>query len=412
MKKSKRRPFRSLKFVLFAVLIGAFLILPVSALLMAKQDVADAPPRVEFANQKFFPRVQSTAPTAPTAPFAVTVPQVAPNPFGVPPYSQFARFPQADPMQSFVDKIRNAEDEDAKQDAIDQAKAALEKHYEKYIDAYEQQVDEMESRLQKLRDQLDKRKEAKNKLVSLKLEMITSQADGIGWPDATDRPNTQRFPDPAMWRTKPRFFSPAVPSAVREVPVPGAAAQPSDANSFHPVPLGTAQSQRRGAAVGPLATTVGPQLATAPQTSRTYSIAKGAVAESVVDHYRRLATTVGPETAVFDTFFETGIQLLEERKYGEFLDRFLQPEEFRKELKSATLDEVSKKFAEESADLILKQFRLAMGNPIRTYDPTAETLTWKTITGDGEMKQLTLVRDGDQWYLSLRNSDQDDRQTR
>ena len=38
-------------------------------------------------------------------------------------------------------------------------------------------------RLDKLRGQLVKRKDAKSRMVELKLEMVLSQADGLGWPD-------------------------------------------------------------------------------------------------------------------------------------------------------------------------------------------------------------------------------------
>lgn len=48
----------------------------------------------------------------------------------------------ANPYDSFVAKIKNALDDDSREEAIDQARAALEKHYDNYIDNYEKQVKE------------------------------------------------------------------------------------------------------------------------------------------------------------------------------------------------------------------------------------------------------------------------------
>ena len=397
MTKNTRRPFRSLMYVLFFLLIGGLFILPFAGMLIAKQDATDAPDRVEFAVQALAQGQQSQASAADT-PFAVTLPQTARN-FAVTRWNAapLAGFSNADPMQQFVEKIRDADTKEAKQEAIDQAKAALEKHYDKYIDGYEKQVDEMESRLKKLRDQLDKRKEAKDKLVGLKLEMITSQADGIGWPEDTDRINVQRFPG-TLWRTSPP--SPSVPSGLMNVPAPSAPAEPAGVYFRSASPPGAAQSARLTTSATPFGTYSEDPFAAEPQTARAYSIAKGAV-----------VSAGNLETAVFNSFFENGIQLLEQGKYGEFLDRYLQPEQFRKELKSATLDDVSKKFAEESADSILAQFRAAMESPVTTYNPKTETFSWKNKV-DGEMRQLTIIREGDQWYLSLQEPEQDDRPTR
>lgn len=388
MKDNKRHSFRSRIFVLFLLVCGTLFLWPVTRILLAKQeDVPEAPATPQFTVEMpvvpdapaipQFAVEMPAVPDAPMADFPIAAPLLAnQNPFGVAlqPDMQFPRLFNADPMRSFVEKIRDAKDKEAKQEAIAQAKAALEKHYDKYIAAYEQQVDEMESRLEKLRDQLDKRKEAKDRLVSLKLEMITSQADGIGWPEGSAQPNTPFFERSAgtIWRTSP--LSPVVPSGVRTVPAPSANVQPARIAAS----LSTTVPRRGITAVAP----------------------------------RGLLYSSAANQTDFRAYFDNGIQLLQEGKYGEFLDRYLPPDEFRKRLKSATLDEVSKQFEKESADLTAQLFKAASKDPARSYDSKTKTLAWEPITVDGSKQQLELVRDGDQWYLSLQNSQQGSRQTR
>ncbi|MBL8890378.1 MAG: DUF1559 domain-containing protein [Planctomycetaceae bacterium] len=60
----------------------------------------------------------------------------------------------------------------------------LGRQYDSHIKTYEQQVAELEQRLAGLREQVQKRRDAKSRLVALKLELLLSQAEGIGWPDA------------------------------------------------------------------------------------------------------------------------------------------------------------------------------------------------------------------------------------
>ncbi|MBL8890943.1 MAG: hypothetical protein JNL67_13260 [Planctomycetaceae bacterium] len=77
---------------------------------------------------------------------------------------------------------REARDESAKQEAKGQANAALASIYDELLDGQEKEIGELEQRVVALREQLKRRREAKAKMVELKLEMLLSQTDGLGWP--------------------------------------------------------------------------------------------------------------------------------------------------------------------------------------------------------------------------------------
>ncbi len=55
--------------------------------------------------------------------------------------------------------------------------------YDRHLSQHVQQVEELEARVAKLRQQLDRRQAAKARLVELRLELMLSQADGLGWPE-------------------------------------------------------------------------------------------------------------------------------------------------------------------------------------------------------------------------------------
>lgn len=64
----------------------------------------------------------------------------------------------------------------------------LTQQYDAHVQQYEQQVAELENRLAKLREHVQKRRDAKSRLVALKLELLLSQAEGMGWPEAFPNP--------------------------------------------------------------------------------------------------------------------------------------------------------------------------------------------------------------------------------
>lgn len=104
-----------------------------------------------------------------------------------------------------------AKDEDSRTKAAEELKAGLAKQYDSFIDGQAKQIAELEERLAKLKEQLEKRRAAKERMVDLKLQMVLSQAEGLGFPDAGP-PNVAFFYGDAM--------APAIPPGVPQYPRP------------------------------------------------------------------------------------------------------------------------------------------------------------------------------------------------
>jgi len=116
-------------------------------------------------------------------------------------------------LQQAVAEYKQAEDAEARQSHRDKISEVLSNHYDLYLKNQEEQVQQLEERIVKLRDQLDRRRDAKPRLVELKLEMVISQADGLGWPEEAD----------STWSSHPGFVGQAsrvysqTPARSREV---------------------------------------------------------------------------------------------------------------------------------------------------------------------------------------------------
>lgn len=78
---------------------------------------------------------------------------------------------------------QSAADDAAREKATAELKAGLEQQYDAYVEAQAKQITHLEERLQKLKEQLEKRRSAKDRMVDLKLQMVLSQAEGLGFPD-------------------------------------------------------------------------------------------------------------------------------------------------------------------------------------------------------------------------------------
>lgn len=76
-------------------------------------------------------------------------------------------------------KVDSAE----RREAREKVASSLSTLYDDHLADQEKQIAALAERLDKLRGQLVKRKDAKARMVELKLEMVLSQADGLGWPD-------------------------------------------------------------------------------------------------------------------------------------------------------------------------------------------------------------------------------------
>lgn len=124
------------------------------------------------------PPVASVDPVLPgPGPLAPDV--LEPSPFG--PTSATTRRVGND-LQKALQEFSSAESDDDKSDAKKKVKSELEKQYDAFLERDQARVDQLFDRLKKLEEQLERRKEAKDRLVELKLEMLISQAEGLGWP--------------------------------------------------------------------------------------------------------------------------------------------------------------------------------------------------------------------------------------
>jgi hypothetical protein len=76
------------------------------------------------------------------------------------------------------------DDVEARSKAVEDLKTGLGKQYDSFIEGQAKQIAELEERLANLKEKLDKRRAAKERMVELKLQMVLSQAEGLGFPDA------------------------------------------------------------------------------------------------------------------------------------------------------------------------------------------------------------------------------------
>jgi hypothetical protein len=126
----------------------------------------------------------------------------ASSPFGqpaVPAANRPVQFnhPAPTSWQTAVRALAQASSDDEKEKAKKQLKSELEKQYDEFLKKDQARVDQLFDRLKKLEEQLEKRKAAKERLVELKLELMVSEAEGLGWPTQNSAPlNAPRVSDP------------------------------------------------------------------------------------------------------------------------------------------------------------------------------------------------------------------------
>ncbi|HMP78330.1 MAG TPA: hypothetical protein PKD54_02650 [Pirellulaceae bacterium] len=121
--------------------------------------------------------VTSTRPSGQTPPVAV---QYGTQAGGSAPFVYYSSREQASPG---VQAYKRAETSEQKAEAREHIRLELEQQYDSFMEDREKEITQLEVRIAKLRDQLARRREAKSRMVELKLEMVVSQADGLGWPE-------------------------------------------------------------------------------------------------------------------------------------------------------------------------------------------------------------------------------------
>ncbi len=81
-----------------------------------------------------------------------------------------------------VAKLRAAKSDEDKAEAREELQAALGEEFDEFLKHQSDELDRMEKKLSNLRDQLDKRRDAKDDLISLRLQTIENEVNGLGWP--------------------------------------------------------------------------------------------------------------------------------------------------------------------------------------------------------------------------------------
>jgi hypothetical protein len=88
-----------------------------------------------------------------------------------------------DEMRKVLNAIKDAESNTDKQESITKLRGLLEEQYDDSLDAYGRHLDEMEKKIAELREQLQRRRDARAEMVDLRVKMLVSEAEGLGWPD-------------------------------------------------------------------------------------------------------------------------------------------------------------------------------------------------------------------------------------
>lgn len=143
----------------------------------------------------------------------------------------------AQELQLALGRYQAATDESGERTALrNEITGLLNKQYEAHVEQYEQQIAGLESRLAKLRDHVQKRRDAQSRLVALKLELLLSQAEGMGWPEAMSSTNPQVGPNASTYKALPGstsypqgqlFVAPGMSGAPPAGTMPGLPIDPS-----------------------------------------------------------------------------------------------------------------------------------------------------------------------------------------
>ncbi len=113
-------------------------------------------------------------------------------------------------LRKAMEALRDAEAGESRDEAMKQVRDILSKQYDEAMDGYEKYLDDLTKRVAELREQISKRRAARDELVELRLKMMVSEADGLGWPDARNAPASGLPSVPGFWGGGSGFGSGAV----------------------------------------------------------------------------------------------------------------------------------------------------------------------------------------------------------
>jgi hypothetical protein len=125
-----------------------------------------------------------------------------------------ASAPQNDELNTALATWKDsANDAAARQTAKEKASQVLGTIYDELLNSQEQEIDALEKRVVELREQLGRRRQAKSRMVELKLEMLLSQTDGLGWPSPETRSSVNLYRNPARAPGLDPLLAPAAGTA-------------------------------------------------------------------------------------------------------------------------------------------------------------------------------------------------------
>lgn len=104
-------------------------------------------------------------------------------------------------LNKAIQLLQQADSDDDKDKAKEEIAAFLDKEYDRFIEQNQNQLEQMRARLKKLEEQLERRVDAKERLIELKLEMIVSQAEGLGWPGDGNFGNALNTAPAVQWNS-------------------------------------------------------------------------------------------------------------------------------------------------------------------------------------------------------------------
>jgi hypothetical protein len=82
-----------------------------------------------------------------------------------------------------MEAYKSAESESDKALAKKELHGLLVEQYDNSLTRYEEHLNELEKKIATMREQLSRRRDARDEMVELKLQMVVSEAEGLGWPD-------------------------------------------------------------------------------------------------------------------------------------------------------------------------------------------------------------------------------------
>ena len=85
-------------------------------------------------------------------------------------------------IEAMKHELQEATTDDDKQKIKVTLEALVSKEYDERLAAYAEHLDQLEAKLLQMREQLVKRQDAKKEMVSLRMQFLEAEANGLGWP--------------------------------------------------------------------------------------------------------------------------------------------------------------------------------------------------------------------------------------